>query len=62
MLINSAIRPLVRLIAIFIYPSASSCFGSFSDIVLLHRTARRHADCSFSTPTAPFHRRFDPFL
>ncbi|KAG5611716.1 hypothetical protein H5410_022997 [Solanum commersonii] len=37
-------------ITVLLYHSASSCFGSLGDIVLLCETAWRHADCSFSLP------------
>ncbi|KAG5590739.1 hypothetical protein H5410_041253, partial [Solanum commersonii] len=42
--------PLVGFVAVLLYFSASSCFGSLGDIVLLRETARRHIDCSFSLP------------
>ncbi|WMV41174.1 hypothetical protein MTR67_034559 [Solanum verrucosum] len=48
---HSTIHPLVCFIAFQLLPSASSHFRSLGDIVLLHETVWRCADCSFSSPT-----------
>ncbi|WMV50721.1 hypothetical protein MTR67_044106 [Solanum verrucosum] len=48
---HSAIHPLVWFITFLLFPSASSCFESLGDMVLLRGYVQQRADCSFSSPS-----------